>query len=363
MNNQSQEDPGAAGKGRLLGFRSGGYVILLAAIVSVAFLIRVLTPLFNSDSLGDKRDPASYGFDLSNSRVPLEEIIPAQMVKDGLSALVNPPMLSAEEAAAFKFGSHSEYLVSSDRVIGVTVAGEARAYPLSVLNWHEIVNDTIGGEPVLVTYNPLCDSAVVYDRRVGGEVREFGVSGLLYNSNLLLYDRRPNLAEESLWSQLQARAIAGPAATSESKLRVIHTNLVRWADWRDRHPATKVVTPRADFIKRYKSNPFMNYFGIDKLHFSVNPPPPEDGPSIKERLIVVGVNGERRAYTLASVADRVDETSRWTTNLNGVPLVFHYRTDPPTAWVEAPADAGPVEVIYTFWFAWHAMYPEMPLDK
>ena len=115
---------------------------------------------------------------------------------------------------------HGRFLVPGDLVIGLSLHGEARAYPLEILALHEVCNDTLGGEPILVTYQPLCDSAVVFERRVDGHTREFGVSGLLYNSNLLMYDRHPEQPQdESLWSQLQFRALAGPAAAQHATLR------------------------------------------------------------------------------------------------------------------------------------------------
>ena len=111
----------------------------------------------------------------------------------GFPSLTNPKLLTVSEAI---------YLEDHDRVIGVRFGGEARAYPLRVLNWHEAVNDTVGAKAIAVTYCPLCDSSLVFDRDVGGEVREFGISGKLWNSNVLLYDRQKDSRQESLWSQL-----------------------------------------------------------------------------------------------------------------------------------------------------------------
>lgn len=124
------------------------------------------------------RGPAA--FDLEKANVPVDEIHSGGPPKDGIPALTNPEFIA---------GNQASYLGPSDRVIGVVAGSEARAYPLRILNYHEIVNDRIGQLSIAVTYCPLCDSAAVFDRRTPLGEREFGVSGLLYNSNVLLYDR------------------------------------------------------------------------------------------------------------------------------------------------------------------------------
>ncbi|MCP5113198.1 MAG: DUF3179 domain-containing protein, partial [bacterium] len=113
-----------------------------------------------------------------------------------------------------------------ERVIGLVVNGEARAYPIAVLNWHELVNDSLGGVPLLVSYCPLCGTGMVFRREVAGEEKHVGVSGLLYRSDLLLYDRET----ESLWSQIMAEAVAGPAVGS--KLALMRSEHRSWAAWR-----------------------------------------------------------------------------------------------------------------------------------
>lgn len=141
---------------------------------------------------------ASPSFDLRNAIIPKNEIRSGGPPKDGIPALTNPAVIRAQDAA---------YLNAADRVAGVAIGEEARAYPLKILNYHEVVNDKLGGVPIAVTYCPLCDSVVVFDRRTEAGVREFGVSGLLYNSNVLMYDRsgRP----ESLWSKSRPKVYPG----------------------------------------------------------------------------------------------------------------------------------------------------------
>jgi hypothetical protein len=168
--------------------------------------------------VGGGNDPAAYGFDLANLAPEARTtLVGSGNPRDFLTAYDMPATIPGTEMVRFNGERRSKYVVTADRVAGVVVNGAARAYPLAVLNGHEVVNDVLGGVPIAVTFSPLTDSVVVFDRRVGGEERLFRVSGLLWNSNLVMYDvpadpaRRAG-AVASLWSQLGMRAIAGPAA-------------------------------------------------------------------------------------------------------------------------------------------------------
>jgi hypothetical protein len=140
--------------------------------------------------------------------------------RDSIPALVHFKALSAADSP----------WANDVRVIGVEVGGEARAYPLAVLNWHELVNDTLGGLPILVSDCPRCATGMVFDRTLDGRTRQFGVSGLLYRSDLLLYDHQT----ESLWSQIAATAVTGELAGK--KLNLLGSRQQRWMDWLSAHP-------------------------------------------------------------------------------------------------------------------------------
>jgi len=185
-----------------------------------------------------KGPPSLNGFTLADCSIPVRRILGGGVAKDGIPALTRPKAVPAEKA---------RHLRPHHLVIGVAIEDEQRAYPLRVLVWHENVNDVLGDKPIAVTYCPLCDSAVVFEREVGGEVREFGVSGLLWNSNVLLYDRQEPGRDESLWSQLSMKAVCGPAAKEELALTPLPSELVSWSQWRARYPGTEVV---ADPIRR-----------------------------------------------------------------------------------------------------------------
>ena len=164
-------------------------------------------------------------FDLSSLTISTDQVRSGGPPKDGIPSLTDPKFVVAGEA---------KYLESSDSVIGIVRGDDARAYPLRILDLHEIVNDTVGGVPIAVTYCPLCDSSVVFDRRIEGEERELGVSGKLYNSNVLMFDRQQS-GTESLLSQLLAAGISGPLA--DTKLKRLPLEVTTWQAWQTRYPA------------------------------------------------------------------------------------------------------------------------------
>lgn len=143
-------------------------------------LVGIGAVLICSAWLGLGKTPAT-SFDLTKHSVPLDQIVDGGPGKDGIPALLAPRFVSAEEAT---------FLQDADRVLGLTQGAEAKAYPIKILNWHEIVNDVVGGKPVVVTYCPLCGTGIAFDANVRGSRHTFGVSGLLYQSDLLMYDHQ-----------------------------------------------------------------------------------------------------------------------------------------------------------------------------
>ena len=324
---------------RLFTFRSGGWVLALALVLTVAGTLWNLAPLLDpkrSRPRGDGRTAASYGFDLRTTLVPKAKIVSGGMVTDAIPPLTEPEAITLAELAGLETIGRGKYLVPSDKVIAVAVNGASRAYLLRVLVWHEVVNDTVGGIPIVVTYNPLSEGIAVFDRRVAGETLTFGVSGLLYQSNLLMYDRRPQLLSESLWSQLQARAIAGPASLVGRTLSLVPFALARWSDWQSARPDTTVLAPVAGDGSKYGQNVYGSYFNSDELRFPVDPLPPGGSLGKKTRVFVTGTPG---AWTVTPLAVQNDE-SRFE--------------------VVGPSGTTPVLGFYAFWFAWYATHAEDP---
>ncbi|MFY9823955.1 MAG: DUF3179 domain-containing (seleno)protein, partial [Thermoanaerobaculia bacterium] len=174
-------------------------------------------------------------------RIRLEEVVWGGVAVEGIPALDRPVHVPAAQAG---------YLTGAERVFGVSLGGETRAYPLRILDWHEMVNDVVGGEPVTLSYCTLCGSGVLYSTRSGpGEAYTFGTSGLLYRSNKLMVDRQTR----SLWSNLTGEPVIGPLAGSpaDHRLAVLPLTLTTWQDWRHRHPETTVLALDRDMEQRF----------------------------------------------------------------------------------------------------------------
>lgn len=282
--------------------------------------------------------PAGLGFDLRAAVVDVREIRSGGPPKDGIPALSNPDFVKATVA---------DYLAGKDRVIGVVIGEEARAYPLAILNYHEIVNDTIGKTPISVTYCPLCDSAAVYDRRTPLGEREFGVSGLLFNSNVLMYDRGGK--PESLWSQVRTSGISGPGA--DRRLTSVPCELTTWESWRSRHPDTLVLSTKTGYQRDYRRSPYESYFTNQRLMFPASPANPLF-PN-KERILGVWVGDEFRAYSESAFSK---EMPRVTETIVGKSITVEFDREHQTLRV-VRADKG-VSWLYSFWFAWYALHPD-----
>ncbi len=190
------------------------------------------------------------GFELSPSLIPADQILSGGPPKDGIPALTNPNMETAEAADL--------WLEKHDLILGIVIQDKARAYPVRIMNWHEIVNDHIGGKSFVISYCPLCGSGMAFDT---GD--RFGVSGMLYQSDVLLYDKK----SESLWSQLMMQAVAG-SRTGE-KLQLLPIKHSAWQTWKTRHPNTDVLSRHTGFRRDYSRNPYAGYESVSGTYFPV----------------------------------------------------------------------------------------------
>ena len=278
------------------------------------------------------------GFDVSNSTVPVETIQRGGPPKDGIPAIDRPKFVAAGNAG----------LAADDRVLGLVLDGVARAYPIRILNWHEVVNDRFGEQPVAVTYCPLCGTGAVFDARVRGVAASFGVSGLLYNSDVLLYDR----ATQSLWSQLLKVAVSGPLkGTRLQALPITHTS---WADWHKRYPATQVLSDDTGFARDYGRDPYAGYDRVQRLMFDVAHR--DERFELKEWVLGVELNGAVKAYPFSVLAKTVGETGVLRDRLGGAPVQIRF--DPEHRTAEAlDRDGRALPSTMAFWFAWVAFHP------
>ena len=196
---------------------------------------------------------------------------------DGIPPLEFPTQVLPAEAA--------EWINDSDIVVGVEIDGDARAYPIRIIAWHEMVNDTIGGVPVSLAYCTLCGSPILFDGRVGSEVYRFGTSGLLYRSNKLMYDRNTR----TLWNQFSGRPAWGPLVGQDIRLKVLPVVVTTWGDWFVRHPDTTVLSINTGFVRDYGPGVAYNdYFNSPLTWFNV---PVEDEPASTEGQCLRGASG------------------------------------------------------------------------
>ena len=223
----------------------------------------------------------AWATDTSRRAIDLAELQAGGPPKDGIPAIDEPRFVSTEEAA--------DWLAPQEPVVLLVLNGEAKAYPLQILTWHEIVNDELGGVPVAVTFCPLCYSAVAFRRTLDGRPLTFGVSGFLRNSDLVMYDRQT----ESLWQQLTGEAIVG--AMTGAALEVLPAQLVSFAQFREAHPQAPVLSRETGHARDYGRNPYAGYDEVGKPPFLYAGPYDERLPPM-EKVVAVSLGGESRAY-------------------------------------------------------------------
>ena len=282
------------------------------------------------------------GFDLSNATIPTDEILRGGPPRDGIPAIDEPKFLPVSQA---------DFLRDADQVLGFVQNGEARAYPLRILVQHEIVNDTVGGRPIAVTYCPLCGTCMVFDRRYAGEELTFGVSGLLYNSDVLMYDRQT----ESLWSQLKMEAVAGPQVGQ--KMHWLASEQMTWAAWKKRYPDSEVLSRETGFRRDYNRFPYAGYESTERTMFPVAKH--RDELKNKEWVIGVVVDGTPKAYPVAELEKLGD--APFDDVVGGLPIKVSYDATSLRVEVKERASGTAVPNVRVYWFAWQAFYPETEL--
>ncbi len=332
--------------------RAGTVFLLLFVVILAAMLYRLIPVLEQSTNVSRTLPP----FDLSQAIVPVDEIVDAGFGRDGLKAMNLPALQTREEIDALGEKRRGKYLVGGDRVIGVRVGDAARAYPIDVLNWHEIVNDTLGGRPIAVTYSPLTDAVGIYDRNVGSERLVFGVSGKVHDSNLLMFDRREEVPDESLWSQLQGKALTGPLAGT--RLAMIPAAYTTWGDWVRWNPETTVIARDPGLYDMYKKRPYGTYYGSQRLRFPAQPLPPPEGIPLKSSIVAVPAGDGAVVLPLDDIARAAGPDGRWDQEIGGRAYRFEYEGRPPRVTVWDADTKRLANVRYALWFAWHAQFPD-----
>lgn len=333
--------------------RSGWWVAVAALVVSGAVVWIMVAPILSNRGPGI----APIEFDLGSATVDRDLIVRAMAI-DGVRALSSPDTISPQEIDRYNSEERGKLLVPDDRVVGLFLGGEARAYPLRLMRWHEVVNDVVGGEVIAVTYSPLCDSVVVYSTQTANGVIELGVSGLLYNSNPLLYDRNKGPESSPLWTQLDGLPVTGGDPLQSNRLRPLTADLITWRDWRAQHPETTIVAQQPDMKKLYKRDPYHSYFGSDVLRFPVAPLPPETGLRLKDRVVVIAVDDTEAILALPFLGESPGTVEVVVADL---PFRVVFDAEVGVAEVDPLIDTDRrISVRYSFWFAWYSLKRTIP---
>ena len=385
-------------------------ILALGALVIVASLSQSVAAGSTTSGQLVKPDPdyreklassriSTYGWktDFSRHSVPFDEVLSGGVPRDGIPPIDKPEFVTVADADG--------WLAKQEPVIALEINGDARAYPLQVMIWHELVNDEVGGMPVTVSFCPLCNSVLIFDRKLDGVVYDFGVSGNLRNSDLIMWDRQT----ESWWQQLTGNAIIGQLAGK--KLRILPSSIIAWSDFKAAHPQGKVLSKKTGYLRRYGDNPYVGYDRADTPPFLFDGKL-DDRLQPKERVLAVTIGevsaafpfgvlrservvsytlngqemvilfkpGARSALGAQSIADAADvgATGVFDPNLDGEKLRFRVEgehfvdRDTGSVWnILGEAIDGPLAgkkltpIVHAnhFWFTWAAFKPDTTIYR
>ncbi len=358
---------------------------ILFAILTIAVIIGVgtwgiLSIVNSNDKKPETEKPVQVTNNIKHS-IDLDEIVSGGPPKDGIPSINNPKFESVTAA--------DTYLNDELLGVGIVNGGVERFYPFQILVWHELVNDTINDTPILVSYCPLCGTAIVYDRRVDGETLEFGVSGKLYRSDLLMFDR----ATDSYWAQVTGEAVVGPHTGSVLDLYPIFEN-ARWGDWKTQHPNGEVLSRDTGSNRDYTRTPYEGYEDSPHVWFPVGneddrlPPKtwvsgvtigdnakaypiekiteqklvndilgdtellvvkdPKNGIKMFERRIQTASGTQQLTFEINETGELRDTGTSSTWSFNGEAIRGELQGTQLVRWPSIPS----------FWFAWAAFYPD-----
>lgn len=288
--------------------------------------------------------------DFSKSSIDIKEIISGGPPRDGIPPINNPKFVQAND----------HELPDTEPVIGVHLNDQFKAYPLRILTWHEIVNDEINGTPITVTFCPLCNAAIVFDRRLDGTVLDFGTSGKLRNSDLVMYDRQT----ESFWQQAIGTAIVGKLTGKE--LEIIPARLESWKNFKERADQNALVlVPNNSLMRRYGQNPYANYDDAS-IPFLYKGDMPKN---IKPLTRVVSTPSREYAFSLKKLRmDKIVQAEdgtvfAWSAGQNSALNSRVIAEGKDVGNVTATVNGKDVPYFIEFAFVFHAFSPDAPIYK
>ncbi|MFQ6130273.1 MAG: DUF3179 domain-containing protein [Candidatus Hadarchaeaceae archaeon] len=353
--------------------------VLAGAVFLVSWGLFLNTKPYRGTNFPECETPTSPGWKTNFEEyiVSPSEFLSGGPRKDGIPAIHSPKFVTV--------GAASDFLSDDEMVLGLVYNGDVKAYPIQIMVWHEIVNDVVGGDPLLITWCPLCGTGIAFDRVIDGQAYCFGVSGMLYNSDLVMYDHQT----ESWWPQVLGTALVGDMAGT--KLNPIPITITSWGSWKNLHPDTQVLSRDTGYSRPYGDNPYPGYEQSESIWFPVS----NTDNRLFAKDIVTGltIDGSSKAYPHEELAKMVivnDEVGGqsvvviWNPNLedanvfsrtiDGRALNFEYDNinktmldnETGSSWsLGGRATVGQMAgkqldqiiAIRSYWFAWVAFYP------
>lgn len=304
--------------------------ILLRVLLYSCLLITVSIVLLSGALSGEHN-----GFKLTSPLIPVAEIHHGGPPKDGIPAIDKPKFIKAEQAG---------FLNKRDRILGILTNIGYKAYPLKILNWHEIVND---GD-LLISYCPLCGTGMVF--KVYNA--DFGVSGLLYNNDMLLYDRQT----ESLWSQIMARAISGER--KGQVLEMLAVENTSWEHWSEAHPDTWVLSNSSGFFRDYSKSPYGNYETSSAVFFPLTMRSEKFHP--KEKVIGIQHKTLHKAYPFVELGKSTGPVIY--DEIAGEAIEIHFNSQHHSGSIKRTSGEV-IPTITSYWFAWFAFHPDTQIYR
>ena len=307
-----------------------------------------------SDRIANQWAAEGWKTDFNISSVDFAEILSGGPPRDGIPPIDNPEFTGV--------GMVSN-LSDVEPVIGLVIGNEARAYPLRIMTWHEIVNDTVGGKPVVVTYCPLCNAAIVFDAVVDQKRATFGTTGKLRRSDLIMYDRE----SETWWQQFVGQAIVG--AKTGKKLKLVPSRLESWKDFKTRHPRGKVLIPGNPGFRNYGRNPYVGY-DQSNTPFLYRGPLPKGIPAMSRVVIVEREKQAPLIFSLTMVRKlaRIEDSGYVILWKAGQASALDSSTmangrEVGSVVVQNTSDGSDAPYHVTFAFVAHAFHPNVPIQK
>jgi hypothetical protein len=262
----------------------------LFKIITRTGLLFLTLFLISFSAQGQQRVFPGWETDFSKTSIDLDELRSGGPPKDGIPSIDNPSFVSSDAA--------DDWLKDNEPVILLEHNGIARAYPLQILIWHEIVNDEIDDTPILVTFCPLCYSAIVFDRRLNSKILEFGVSGFLRHSDMIMFDR----GTESLWQQFTGEAVVGDYIGEQ--LTILPSQIVSYKQFKELYPDASVLSKETGHQRSYGENPYAGYDDINNTPFMMKGDVPDDKLKPMQKVIGVRTDSQQKAYSYALTKEK-----------------------------------------------------------